>query len=71
MTQIESYAVELVHEGAGHIAQEDSDEEGVFESEGDWQSARKLGLDMASTIEANPESFLAWYREMKLAEAVR
>ncbi len=71
MNNIEKYAVELVRVGAGHVAQEDADEEGVFEFEADWRDARKLGLDMARAVEAHPAEFLAWYRSMKLAEAVR
>jgi len=69
MTEIEKYAVGLVHEGAAHCAQDDLDEEGTFDSEADWRAACDLGRDMAQAIRVRQESFLAWYRDFPTAGA--
>jgi hypothetical protein len=61
MNKIEAYAVNLVHEGAAHTAQEDLDENGQFDNEQDWRAACKLASEMAQVIERNPEAFLRWY----------
>ncbi len=71
MNAIETYAVSLVGSGAESSAEDDMDEDGVLEDEDDWRAAGDLGVDMARAISNNPESFLAWYRSVKLAEAVR
>lgn len=62
MTAVERYAVELVHEGAAHCAQEDLNEDDAFENWEDWRAACDLGRDMARVIRERQESFLAWYR---------
>lgn len=71
MTEIEMYAVDVIESGAASSAQEDIDEEGVFDEEADWHKAKDLARDMAKVIKANPDAFLAWYRSVKLAEAVK
>ncbi len=65
MTRIEQYAVNLVGTGAESIAEDDLDEEGVFEQEDDdWRTASDLGVKMARAIQENPDSFLEWYRSL-------
>jgi hypothetical protein len=61
VTQIEDYAIELVHEGAAHCAQDDLDESGTFDNKQDWRDACKLAAEMAQVIARNPEAFLRWY----------
>lgn len=61
MNEIEKYAVELVHEGAAHCAQDDLNEGDEPLDENDWRIACDLGREMARAIKDNPESFLGWY----------
>jgi hypothetical protein len=71
MDAIETYAVGLVEAGAAYFSQDDMDESGEFDDEQEWRKACDLGKNMAGAIKRNPESFLRWYRETALAEAVR
>lgn len=64
MTEIEKYAVDLVGSGAESIAEDDMDEDGVFEDEADSQAAADLAVDMAQAIRGNPDSFLTWFRSV-------
>jgi len=61
MTQIETYAVNLVITGARSHAEDDIDEDREFENRADWVTARDLALEMAQVIERDPETFLRWY----------
>lgn len=63
MTEIEKYAVDLVHIGAADCAQDDMNENGDI-SEEDWPEVRELGQEMATAIRNNQDSFLAWYRSL-------
>jgi hypothetical protein len=65
LTQIEKYAIELLHQGGEHMAEDDLDEGEVFaiEQEQDWRSACDLSIEMAHAVRDHPEEFLAWFRE--------
>ncbi|MET0417270.1 MAG: hypothetical protein ABW022_14760 [Actinoplanes sp.] len=72
MTDIETYAVGLVGSGALSYAEDDMDEDNEFPNRReDWKTARSMGVKMALAVQRNPESFLRWYRETTLAEAIR
>lgn len=71
MNDIEKYAGNLAGEGAESLATDDLDEEAQFENEDDWREARGLGVKMGRAIKDNPAGFLAWYRGVALAGAVR
>ncbi len=61
MTQIETYAVNLVVAGARSHAEDDIDEDREFTDRADWLAARDLALEMAQVIERDPAIFLRWY----------
>lgn len=67
MNDIETYAVKLVAEGAESSAEDDLDEDGVFDDEDDWREAGDLGVKMARAIGDNAEAFLGWYRSVTAA----
>jgi hypothetical protein len=69
VNDIEKYAVTLVGAGALSYAEDDIDEEGEFDAEDDWRTARTLGLKMATAVRDNPEAFLAWYVSIVPADA--
>lgn len=61
LTPVQRYAIGLVHAGAMHVAEDDTDEDGVFDDEDDWKAACDLGIKMALAIKGNPREFRNWY----------
>lgn len=70
MNDIEEYAINLVAQGGESIAEDDLDEDGVFDEarETDWRVSTELGVRMARAIEQNKASFLAWFMSIERAE---
>lgn len=66
MTEIEKYAIKLLHEGGESTAEDDLDEGETFaiDQEQDWRNACDLSIQMAHAVRDNPEAFLAWYRQV-------
>jgi hypothetical protein len=60
---VEEYAIDLVVEGAQHVAEDDTNESGEIADE-DHQAACDLALDMAKAIRDNPRSFAEWCEGM-------
>lgn len=58
MKTIEEYAIELVVQGAQHVAEDDLNEDEDIAQE-DHEAACKLALDIARAIKANPAAALA------------
>lgn len=56
---VEEYAIELVVEGAQHVAEDDTNENGDI-ADGAHSAACDLALDMAKAIKDNPRSFAEW-----------
>lgn len=66
MTEIEKYAIELLHQGGESMAEDDLDEGEVFaiDQEQDWRNACDLSIAMAHAVRDHAEEFLAWYRQV-------
>jgi hypothetical protein len=60
---VEEYAIELVVEGAQHVAEDDTNESGEI-GDGDHEDACDLALDMAKAIRDNPRAFAEWCEGM-------
>lgn len=67
MKTIEEYAIELVVEGARHVAEDDLNESADI-AQDDHQPACDLALDMARAINANPAAFVQWFRAQPAKE---
>jgi hypothetical protein len=63
MTDIEKYAIEMLHEGGEHVAEDDLNEAGGLDDDS-HQEACALSVAMAHAIRDNAEAFLAWYRQV-------
>lgn len=68
MTEIEQYAVSLVHEGAAHCAQDDMGEDADNLTGQQWREACDLGRKMAQAIDDNPGYFLSWFRSIGIEQ---
>lgn len=60
---VEEYAIDLVVEGADHVATDDTNESGEIGGK-DHQAACDLALDMAKAIKDNPQAFAEWCEGM-------
>lgn len=58
MKTVEEYAVDLVADGAEHVAEDDLNEDGDIAEE-DHQEACDLALEIAAAIRKRPEVVLA------------
>lgn len=63
MKTVEEYAIELVVEGAQHVAEDDTNESEEI-ADADHQAACDLALDMAKAIRENPRAFTEWCEGM-------
>lgn len=63
MTEIEKYAMSMLHQGGEGIAEDDLNEDGEI-SDDDHQEACALSIYMAHAIRDNQSSFLAWFRSV-------
>jgi hypothetical protein len=63
MTEIEKYAIEMLHEGGEGIAEDDLNEAGGIDDDS-HQEACALSVAMAHAIRDNAEAFLAWHRQV-------
>lgn len=61
MTEIEKYAIDMLHEGGESVAEDDLNEDEAISDE-DHPAACTLSIAMARAIRNNPEGFLAWFR---------
>lgn len=64
MTEIEKYAITLLHTGGESTAEDDTDESGRFDSEDDFAEACAMSVAMAHAVRDHAEEFLAWYRQV-------
>jgi hypothetical protein len=67
MTEIEKYAIELLHEGGEGIAEDDLNEAGGLDDDS-HQEACALSIAMAHAIRDNDEGFLAWFRRVSVED---
>ncbi len=63
MTEIEKYAVKMLHEGGEGIAEDDLNEDDEL-SNRDHRKACDLSIDMAHAVRDNADSFLGWFRSV-------
>lgn len=59
MKTVEGFAIDLVVEGAQHVAEDDTNESEEI-AERDHGAACDLALDMAKAIRENPRAFAEW-----------
>jgi hypothetical protein len=63
-SEVEDYAIELLHEGGRSTAEDDTDEGERFERPNDHLAACNLSINMATAIQDHPVEFLRWYRQV-------